>query len=250
MQYFGFDRPSFGIKTFGFGTNFDPLVLFAGGKQGAWYDPSDKSTLFQDATGTIPVTKDGDPVGLMKDKSGNGNHAKQTVSTARPIYKTDGVLHWLLFDGVDDSLDLGVLPFSSVSLALGWDALDSKKGILLRDKEDFTLWKFAYQEGSTSTDMGAGNPYRSIRLQSGLTKVTNATRGNVFAAMTQSPHSQVWRIPSTPEITNTTTFGGYPTSGFALKGRLFGLVYIGHELTDNSTDRIAEYMSKKAGVTL
>ena len=93
MQYFGFDRPSFGIKTFGFGANFDPLELFTGGKQGAWYDPSDKSTLFQDAAGTVPVTADGDPVGLMLDKSGNGNHAIQTISVYRPIYKTDGILH-------------------------------------------------------------------------------------------------------------------------------------------------------------
>lgn len=105
MQYFGFDKPSFGIKTFGFGVNeFSPLDLFAGGKQGIWYDPSDKSTLFQDAAGTIPVTANGDPVGMMKDKSGNGNHAKQTLSASRPTYQTDGVLHWLAFDGVDDYL--------------------------------------------------------------------------------------------------------------------------------------------------
>lgn len=38
---------------------------------------SDKSTLFQDVAGTVPVTKDGDPVGLIRDKSGNGNHATQ-----------------------------------------------------------------------------------------------------------------------------------------------------------------------------
>lgn len=113
MQYFGFDRPSFGIKTFGFGANFDPLDLFAGGKQGVWYDPSDKSTLFQDVAGTVPVTKDGDPVALMRDKSGNGNHATQTVSTARPIYKTDGILHWLNFDGVDDFLKVSLLDMSA-----------------------------------------------------------------------------------------------------------------------------------------
>lgn len=36
---------------------------------GAWFDPSDLSTLFQDATGTIPVTAVEQPVGLMLDKS-------------------------------------------------------------------------------------------------------------------------------------------------------------------------------------
>lgn len=52
-----------------YGDAFNPLSLFAGGVQGFWYDPSDFSTLFQDATGTTPVTEVGQPVGLMLDKS-------------------------------------------------------------------------------------------------------------------------------------------------------------------------------------
>jgi len=50
------------------------------------------------------VTTDGDPVGRMLDQSGNGNHATQSVSGSRPVYRTDGVLHWLQLDGVDDDL--------------------------------------------------------------------------------------------------------------------------------------------------
>jgi hypothetical protein len=48
---------------------FNPRSLFASGEQGAWYDPSDMSTLFQDAAGTTPVTAVEQPVGLMLDKS-------------------------------------------------------------------------------------------------------------------------------------------------------------------------------------
>ena len=48
---------------------YSPLSLFANGEQGAWYDPSDLSTLFQDAAGTTPVTAVEQPVGLMLDKS-------------------------------------------------------------------------------------------------------------------------------------------------------------------------------------
>ena len=44
-------------------------ALFAAGEQGVWYDPSDLSTLFQDAAGTTPVTAVEQPVGLMLDKS-------------------------------------------------------------------------------------------------------------------------------------------------------------------------------------
>lgn len=48
---------------------WSPLSLFALGEQGAWYDPSDLSTMFQDSAGTLPVTADGQPVGLILDKS-------------------------------------------------------------------------------------------------------------------------------------------------------------------------------------
>ena len=48
---------------------FDPIALFGSGEEGAWYDPSDLSTLYQDAAGTTPVTAAGQPVGLMLDKS-------------------------------------------------------------------------------------------------------------------------------------------------------------------------------------
>lgn len=43
--------------------------LFAQGETGAWYDPSDFSTLFQDSVGTTPVTAVEQTVGLMLDKS-------------------------------------------------------------------------------------------------------------------------------------------------------------------------------------
>jgi len=51
------------------GTSFSPLSLFANGEQGGWYDPSDLTTLYQDAAGTTPVTAVEQPVGLVLDKS-------------------------------------------------------------------------------------------------------------------------------------------------------------------------------------
>jgi hypothetical protein len=44
-------------------------ALFANGEQGWWYDPSNFSTLFQDAAGTTPVTAVEQPVGLQLDLS-------------------------------------------------------------------------------------------------------------------------------------------------------------------------------------
>lgn len=72
--------------------------------QGSWYDPSDLSTLFQDAAGTVPVTADGDPVGLMRDKGPLGIHLSQPTAGLRPIYKTAGGKFWIDRDALDDQL--------------------------------------------------------------------------------------------------------------------------------------------------
>ena len=60
-------------------------AMFSRGEPGAWYDPSDMSTLFQDSAGTTPVTAVEQPVGRMLDKSGRGNHATQATTTKRPV---------------------------------------------------------------------------------------------------------------------------------------------------------------------
>ena len=51
------------------GARWNPRDGLIGSDQGLWYDPSDLSTLFQDAAGTTPVTAVEQPVGLMLDKS-------------------------------------------------------------------------------------------------------------------------------------------------------------------------------------
>ena len=74
----------------GFGAQqFDPSELFVGGTAGAWYDPSDLSTLFTTSAGTTQCAMPGGgaavSVGRMLDKSGNGNHAIAfNDTTARP----------------------------------------------------------------------------------------------------------------------------------------------------------------------
>jgi hypothetical protein len=61
-------------------------ALFEAGEQGAWYDPSDLTTMFQDTAGTNPVTATGQSVARINDKSGRGNNATQATTAAQPIY--------------------------------------------------------------------------------------------------------------------------------------------------------------------
>lgn len=73
---------------------------------GIWLDPSDKSTMWQDAAATVPVTASGQPVRLIQDKSGNGNHYLAPSDAARPMYRVhapSGIAR-LVFDGVDDQM--------------------------------------------------------------------------------------------------------------------------------------------------
>jgi hypothetical protein len=81
----------------------------------AWYDPSDLTTLFQDSAGTTPVTAAGQPVGLILDKSGNGRHASQATSTARPLLEDDGGKMCLKFDGVDDFLSTSAIDLTGTN---------------------------------------------------------------------------------------------------------------------------------------
>jgi len=99
---------------------YNPASLFLAGEKGVWFDPSDLSTMFQDSTGTIPVTADGQSVGLIRDKSGNSNHASQTNAVKRPIYKASGGLHWLQFDGVDDALSTGNINLTTTNQITGF----------------------------------------------------------------------------------------------------------------------------------
>lgn len=83
-RYLDYYQPSYGIMMLSPG-QFLPAALFAAGEQGAWYDPSDLSTMFQDSAGTTPVTAVEQPVGKILDKSGRDNHATQATPASCPV---------------------------------------------------------------------------------------------------------------------------------------------------------------------
>ncbi|OLF36510.1 hypothetical protein BTW00_05330 [Psychrobacter sp. C 20.9] len=245
MQYFGFDRPSFGIKTFGFGSSeFSPLDLFAGGKQGVWYDPSDKSTLFQDVAGTVPVTKDGDPVALMRDKSGNGNHATQTLSAARPTYQTDGILYWLNFDGVDDELLISVTLKNNNSISAS-----------LRTDRPINSLMFGGSNGSAK--MGVFRDSAFFRLVPNGDEVTipyvaaskhiiTGFRDNGYTAGRLNGVESKATAPNATAQTTWVTLGSANFTGQYFSGSIYGAIL----LDDYSVDKllkIENYLSTKCG---
>lgn len=63
-------------------SEYDFAALFANGEDGGFWLPADESTLFADSAGTT-LAGDGDRVGQIADKSGNGRHAIQATSGNR-----------------------------------------------------------------------------------------------------------------------------------------------------------------------
>ena len=235
---------------------FSPLSLFSNGEQGAWYDPSDLTTLYQDSAGTTPVAADGDPVGLMLDKSGNGNHASQSVAASRPIYRTDGTLHWLKFDGVDDRLEF-FIPFNlfeaGLSYCLGYDTNGATSGIFYAKHDSNAPWAFIFDQGNSSgilTDVSApSEPTTSLRVDG--VDSGSATRGQVYDAVA-GKHVQTWNAAGASGSYASSSghgFGLYSDSSFALSGMLFGLIWR-ETLLGPETENAEQYLAQKAGVTL
>lgn len=111
------DSPASGAGSSASAT-FSPAVLFAGGAQGGWWDPSDITTLFQDSAGTTPVTASGQPVGRISDKSGRGNHLIQATAENRPTYTEAGTLRYLVFDGLTDALSVASFAMTASDKAM------------------------------------------------------------------------------------------------------------------------------------
>jgi hypothetical protein len=102
---------------------WSPADLFTSSQKGCWLDPSDIDTLFQDAAGTTPVTATGQPVGLILDKSGNGNHWSTDSDTRRPTWQQDGSTYYLEFDGSNDILTASGLDDTFRNVGSGFVAL-------------------------------------------------------------------------------------------------------------------------------
>lgn len=126
------------------GFGWSPARLFVSGEQGVWYDPSDLSTLFQDSAGTTPAFTDGDPVGLILDKSGNGNHATQATDAKRPVLRISGGRYRLEFDGATSNraLETAAIDLTGtdeITLCAGvHKASDTTPGTIAEFSSDYT----------------------------------------------------------------------------------------------------------------
>lgn len=106
---------------------------------GALFDPSDLSTLLQDAAGTIPVTAVEQPVGKMLDKSGNGYHATQSITASRPVLSA----RYNLLTKTEDFSD--AVWATTVNTSVTPNIIYAPDGTLSVDKITITDTNYAYK---------------------------------------------------------------------------------------------------------
>ena len=93
-----------------------PSYLFRDGTQGTWYDPSDTTTLYRDAAGTLPVTAVEQPVGLMLDKSKGLVLGSELVTNGD---FSNGTTGWSAYNSASLSVNNGMLRVTNTAAAYG-----------------------------------------------------------------------------------------------------------------------------------
>ena len=238
----------------------------------AWYDPSDLSTMFQDAAGTTPVTAAGQPVGLILDKSGNGHHASQTTSTARPLFQIDGSGNaHLVFDGVDDYLSTSPINLTGtdkVTVFSGSWVLSSNTAIFYETSTSaLSGGAFYATSNEQATNIGtflvSGTGGGGVKTLTGQPAhaVTTAQFSAVFTTAIDAAAANVNGVAQSMGVfysgSSTGNFGNHPlfigarSGGVApFNGNIYSLI-LGGTAYDAATVLAAEtWVADKTGVTL
>lgn len=245
---------------------FSPASLFSNGEEGAWYDPSDLSTLFEE-DGTTPASVDG-PVGKILDKSGNGNHLIQTTETKCPTLRLAGGLYYLEFDGIDDGLQASAIDFT------GTDAMSVFAGARKEADEIAVIAELSSNAGGvglTGTFRLAAINNNIWRYTSKGTSLININTGgytppitNILTGLSDisTPLATI-RVDgaqrnTTSSSQGTGNYGNYPlnvgarndAASLQLDGRIYGLIVRGALSNDSELASTETYMAAKTGVSI
>jgi hypothetical protein len=230
---------------------FSPRALFAKGEAGAWYDPADPSSMFQDAAGTVAAAVDA-PVGLIRDKSGRGNHASQSTAAARPVLRKDAAgRHYLEFDGMDDSLR------ATFAIPQPWDRISTLRQL---------SWsEFDRLLGGVSGDTGnlyqrVSSPTMSIRSGGGQPIDNSGAAIGADAVVIERHNGALSRLAVNGGAYATGDAGSVAPGGITLGNRdnganpghlrLYGLCMVGRALTNAEIARLRRFMAARVGLTL
>ena len=249
---------------------FSPSALFANGEKGAWYDPSNLSSMYQ-FDGTTPAAV-GDEVGVIEDQSGNGIHMIQTVEAKCPILSLSAEGHYYLdFDGTDDGMrTTSNIPFGTNSIqemSVFAAAQKNTAGVLQNVVELSN--SLGTEDGTFRLFYTAGNLWRSVHkgdvtntLQSGVIS-DNPDKVVMTSVASITAPSHLFRLDGSLVASNTNALGTGPYTdqplsigsraggtSSRLDGRIYGIIVRGKVSTAEEIADVEKYLAAKSGVTL
>ena len=244
--------------------------LFANNEQGFFYDPNDLTTMFQDAAGTVPVTGVGQPVGLIRDKSGRNNHAYQTVSASRPVLQRNATTgaYYLAFDGFDDFLQTNSIDFTAtdkVSLFTGVRKLSNvtygqiaELGVDWFNNNGTFALSAPFGANATNAAFVSRGTTAASRVVTNIVAPSSIVLvgiGNISGGACKLGINGTYGTSNTSQ--GTGNYGNYPLyigrrggTTLPFNGHIYGLIGIGKLTSDSETAAIEKELAKRTGVTL
>ena len=245
------------------GDNFKSSIasLFSSSEKGFAYDFSDISTMFQDTSGTTPLTAVDQLVARVNDLSGNGNHLIQSTSGSRPILKQDAKGYYLQFDGTNDFMQTsGTVNLSGLSLFTTFASL-SKEGsafeVIFETSPNFnhntgamllcfdTSSNYLATSGATSEGSAIDYAYGEISTTTGgvFTTTTNlALSSNKITTFRKDGVSQtvteLYNDSSVPLTNQTLYIGARGGTSAYLQTKFRALVFVGKTATTTDMERL------------
>ena len=227
-----------------------PSDLFPG--NGAYYDISDISTLYQDAAGTTPVTADGEPVGRVDDLSGNGFHIIQSTPGDRPIYKTNGSLHWLSFAGSEYLANASMIFTQPSSSSYTYEWNNTNNGVFI-----------------DSADSAASGEWCHFLTASGL-DTRSPTSVIISEAKNADPHVVVFQNDSVSANSDISwdgvlnksnrnlgvgvltgiTIGAFADGSVGYTGKFFAAVFLDRRVKLSEQPNLENWLASKSGATV
>lgn len=229
--------------------SFDPATLFQAGQAGAWYDPSDLSTLWQDTAATVPVTAAGQSVARVDDKSGNGKHLTQGTAANCPIFQVDGSAHpYLLFDGLAHFLS------ASLSLSFPFDRISALRQV------SWASGRHLFSGGSAGV-LYQSNASPKLRILDGATGPMNdklpvgangiVTERHVANAQQIAVNNGAYVSGDAGSVAPLSmTVGAKPNLSLFANIRLYGFLARAGSLSPEEITDARAWLAAKCGVTL
>ena len=248
-----------------------PSLYFANAEKGAWFDANDITTLFQDAAGTTPVTAIGQPVGKWLDKSGNGNHATQSIAGQRPTYQQDTEGNYnVTFDGVNDQLVTSPIDFTAtdkmtvgiglnvigsasaaVALELGAD-VNSINGSFLIGAPSAIADHSLYLRGTTTIRAAVNNITDGDDIIMGLFDISQTTKETELIPRLNRVQISGSNITWTGTDAGTGNFGNLPLYigaksglGNPYNGKIYQIIVRGGAATSDQVRNLENWIDSK-----